>query len=96
MPEEELYREIRLCSGKGSYEAIPRRKLELDLLKLKALLERSGLSVLDARVMLLVSGVPEMTVLRDARLLVKSRDRAQAEQAVGRLVPLVKECNTAQ
>lgn len=87
-----LYRETRLCSGKGSFEALPDRRLTVDLRRLKALLEGAGASVLDARVMLIVSWEPEVTVLRDARLLVKSRDGAQAREAVCRMEALVRRC----
>lgn len=93
MTSDGLYKEIRLCSGKGSYEAIPIRKLKLDLEALKAEFESDGKEVLDARVMLIVSGNPEVTVMRDGRLLIKSRDESVALATVDTLKTMVEHCS---
>jgi hypothetical protein len=74
------YSTVRLCSGGGAYEAIPEPKLHLDLLALKARLEAERIPVIDARVMLIVALEREVTISRDGRILIKSRDPAQAKK----------------
>jgi hypothetical protein len=76
---------VRLCSGKGAYEAIPDVPGRLDLARAARALEASGLRVTDARVMLIVSMDPEVTLSRDGRILVKTRDPALADQAIQEL-----------
>ena len=80
MPPVE-YRELRLCSNKGAFEALPSHPLVLDLSSVREALERRGREVTDARVMLIVPGTPELTIARDGRVLVKSRDAAAARAA---------------
>jgi hypothetical protein len=79
------YQHVRLCSGGGAYEAIPRPKLALDLAKLRLRLIRAGVRVIDARVMLILQMVPEVTLSRDGRILIKSRDEAAAQSTFDRL-----------
>lgn len=74
------YSTIRLCAGGGAYEAVPRPRLSLDLARLKARLETEGYSVLDARVMLVIRRESEATISRDGRILIKTRDAAEAER----------------
>jgi len=81
-----LYETVRLCSGKGSYEALPRRDCTFDLERARHLLESEGIPVIDARVMLIVSTQPEMTVSRNGRILIKTRDPHEAERALDSLL----------
>ncbi|MCL5984458.1 MAG: hypothetical protein M1143_02680 [Candidatus Thermoplasmatota archaeon] len=90
MPPQELrYRELRLCSGKGSYEAIPQRPVRLHLPRVKTQVEKMGRNVLDARVMLILEGPPETTVMQDGRVLIKTRDPETAHAELERLRPLL-------
>lgn len=79
------YRGLRLCSNGGGYEAIPDPPRPLDLVRIRHRLEREGVAVVDARVMLIVGLDPEVTVSRNGRLLFKTRDVAEAEKAFDRL-----------
>jgi hypothetical protein len=74
------YTSLRLCSGGGAFEAVPRPRLRLDLASLRARLEGQGVAVVDARVMLLVRLEREVTVSRDGRILIKSRDEAESKR----------------
>ncbi len=85
------YRALRLCSGKGSYEAIPTRKQRLALGQLRDAMERIGRPVLDARVMLILGGSPEVTILEDGRILIKTRSEDEARTEMGRLIPFLRE-----
>ena len=72
------YYTLRLCSNRGAYEAIPNPKSRLDLAGVRRQLEANHVPVLDARVMLIVTLVREITVSRDGRVLIKSRDAGEA------------------
>jgi len=48
-----MYRRLRLCSNNGGFEAIPDPPNPLDLRAVKRTLETEGISVVDARVMLI-------------------------------------------
>jgi hypothetical protein len=74
------YSTVRLCSGGGAYEAIPEPKLKLDLGAVRARLEAEKVPVVDARVMLIVALEREVTISRDGRILIKSRDPEQARR----------------
>lgn len=84
-----MYRQLRLCSNRGGYEAIPEPPSPLDLREVKAVLEREGIRVVDARVMLIASLDPEVTISRAGRLLFKTRDARVAERAFTRLKTLL-------
>ncbi len=76
---------MRLCSGKGAYEAIPDVPGRIDLARAARALEATGLAVTDVRVMLIVSMDPEVTLSRDGRVLVKTRDPLVADGAIREL-----------
>ena len=76
-----MYRKLRLCSNSGGFEAIPDRPRSLDLGAVRRSLEREGVAVVDARVMLIVGLDPEVTISRTGRLLFKTKDPAAAERA---------------
>jgi hypothetical protein len=80
-----MYRKLRLCSSNGGYEAIPDPPLRLDLREARSALERVGIAVVDARVMLIAGTDPEVTISRTGRLLFKTRDAAAAERAFQQL-----------
>lgn len=85
-PSAPVYDTVRLCSGKGSYEALPRKDCTFDLERARQLLESYGIAVTDARVMLIVATQPEMTVSRNGRILIKTRDSHEAERALDSLL----------
>jgi hypothetical protein len=80
-----MYRRLRLCSNSGGYEAVPEPPLRLDLVDARHRLEREGIAVVDARVMLVAALDPEVTISRTGRLLFKTRDVAAADRAFQRL-----------
>jgi len=82
------YREVRLCSGSGGFEAIPDRPRELDLTAVRKALEAARIPTLDARVMLLATLPPEVTISRSGRLMFKTADERLARQALQRLLAL--------
>lgn len=76
------YSPVRLCAGKAAYEAVPDAPARLDLSRAAERLKASGLSVTDARVMLIIGTDPEVTLSLDGRVLVKTRDPAVAERSI--------------
>jgi hypothetical protein len=80
-----MYRKLRLCSNGGGYEAVPESPRRLDLTQIRHALERQGVAVVDARVMLIAALDPEVTISRTGRLLFKTKDEAAAERAFERL-----------
>lgn len=83
-----MYRPLRLCSHGGGFEAIPSAPRTLDLGRVRSALESAGVPVLDARVMLIASMDPEVTISRSGRLLFKTADAELAETAFQRLASL--------
>jgi hypothetical protein len=84
-----MYRRLRLCSNNGGYEAVPDPPRPLDLARAKRALEAAGIHVVDARVMLIASLEPEVTISRAGRLLFKTRDAQLAERSFERLRTLL-------
>jgi hypothetical protein len=80
-----MYRTLRVCSNSGAYEALPEPPRPLDLRKVRGVLEREGIAVVDARVILIAALDPEVTISRNGRLLFKTRDVAAAGRAFERL-----------
>jgi hypothetical protein len=74
------YSTVRLCSGGGSFEAIPDPKLALDLGRARRTLEADGVGVIDARVMLIARLEKEVTLARDGRILIKTTDPVVADR----------------
>jgi hypothetical protein len=74
------YATVQLCSGGGGFEAVPHPRAPIDLRAARARLEASGVLVVDARVMLIVRLEREVTVSRDGRILIKTRNAAEAER----------------
>ena len=83
-----MYRTLRLCANGGGLEAIPDRPGRLHLERVRGALEAAGVPVLDARVMLIASLEPEVTISRSGRLLFKTVDEAAARRAMTRLAEL--------
>jgi hypothetical protein len=84
-----MYRRLQLCSNHGGYEALAEPPNPLDLRSAKAALEREGIPVIDARVMLIVSLESEVTISRAGRLLFKTQDARAAERTFNRLRSLI-------
>ena len=80
-----MYRTLRICSNNGAYEALPEPPQPLDLRAVRGVLEREGIAVVDAGVMLLAALDPEVTISRNGRLLFKTRGLRAAERAFERL-----------
>jgi len=83
-----MYRALRLCSHGGGFEAIPDPPQDLDLGRIRASLEAAGVAVVDARVLLIASLEPEVTISRSGRLLFKTGDEAAARRALRRLLEI--------
>jgi hypothetical protein len=84
-----MYRRLRLCSNHGGYEAIADPPNPFDLRAVKKVLDKAGIPVVDARVLLIVSLRSEVTISRAGRLLFKTRDVRAAEEAFERLRTLL-------
>ncbi len=76
-----MYRQLRVCASGGGIEAVPEERVVLDLARIGAELRRRGIPVVDARVMLIASMDPEVTIARTGRLLFKTARAAEAEKA---------------
>lgn len=63
--------------------------MSLDLSRIRTTLESAGIPVLDARVLLIASDRPEVTISRSGRLLFKTDDPAVARAAFDRLSRLL-------
>jgi hypothetical protein len=83
------YRTLKLCSHGGGYEALPDRPTRLDLPRAREILEAAGLPVIDARVMLIATLPPEVTVSQAGRVLIKTREEPEAAAAFERLAGLL-------
>lgn len=79
------YSELRLCSGRAAFEAIPTPRRSVDLAKLRSRLESEGVPVIDARVMLIAGNRQEVTIGRDGRILIKIPRRAEADRLFERV-----------
>jgi len=82
------YRPLRLCSNGGGIEAVPDSPRNLDLVQLRRELEAQGISVIDARVMLIAATDPEVTISRSGRLLFKTPEAPRAAALFERLMGL--------
>jgi hypothetical protein len=85
-----MYRTLRLCSNGGGIEAVPDPPRRIDLARVRTALEREGIRVVDARVMLIAGSDPEVTISQNGRLLFKTSDAAAADRAFARFLPLVE------
>jgi hypothetical protein len=81
-----MYETVRLCSGGGAFEAVPRPKLSIDLAWARSRLEAVGVPVTDARVLLIVRLAQELTLSRDGRVLIKTRDPGEADRLLRELL----------
>ncbi len=83
------YHTLRVCANRGSFEAIPTGTTELDLGAVRGRFEAKGVSVLDCRVMLIAKMEREVTIGRDGRILIKTRDRDEAQRILETVAPIV-------
>lgn len=74
---------VELCSSKGGFEVTPSDPRQLDLSSERETLEAAGVPVVtDAGVLLVVDPGPcEVSVFESGRLLAKTEDKQEAEQA---------------
>lgn len=84
------YFTLRLCANRGAFEAVPENPKVVDLRALRARLEQEGIPVVDARVMLIAQMEREVTFGRDGRVLIKSRDSAEAQRIFDTVRPMVE------
>jgi hypothetical protein len=84
------YYQLRVCSSGGAFEAVPRPRHPLDLGAVRQRLEAEHIEVTDARVMLVVRMEREVTVSRDGRMLIKSKDPEEAAAIFARLRSLLE------
>jgi hypothetical protein len=85
-----VYRTLRLCTSGGGFEAVPDPPARVDLARVRVALERDGVSVVDARVMLIAALAAETTISRTGRVLIKTADPAEADRVFDRLRPLLE------
>lgn len=83
------YYALRLCAGGGAFEAVPAPRLSLDLRDVRRTLESHDVPVVDARVMLIARLGPELTLSRDGRVLIKTRDPREAADVFERVRTLL-------
>jgi hypothetical protein len=86
-----LYRTLRLCSGGGGFEAIPRAMGRIDLARVRAALEAAGVRTVDARVMLIAGFEAEVTISAGGRILIKAQDAAVAERTFDRVLSFLPD-----
>ncbi|MDE1819848.1 MAG: hypothetical protein KGI98_03215 [Euryarchaeota archaeon] len=84
------YRALQLCSSGGAYEALPDRPVQLDLADVRGRAERAGRKVVDARVMLVLPGEPEVTLTRGGKIVVKTRDAEAAQRSFQAMISLIE------
>jgi hypothetical protein len=77
---------IRLCSDKAAYEAIPRRRLRLDLAKVKRFLQLTGnfeITLWTKQLMVVKrNDATEITIVDDGRLIIRNVVDQQAAQRI--------------
>jgi hypothetical protein len=83
------YHSLKLCAGGGGFEAVPAPRLSLDLRRVKGTLESHDIPVVDARVMLIAQLEREVTLSRDGRVLIKTKDGDEAAAVFARLRELL-------
>ena len=84
------YYTLRLCASRGAFEAVPDPPQHVDLRRIRARLEASGVPVVDARVMLIAQLEREVTFGRDGRVLIKSQDPKEAQRLFDSLRSLLE------
>ncbi|HVL48634.1 MAG TPA: hypothetical protein VM889_08770 [Candidatus Thermoplasmatota archaeon] len=79
------YSVLELCRNRAGYEAVPEKRMRLDLARVQATLERSGFTTLANAGIILVAkvGPVEMSVFESGKILVKTpyEDHARRAQA---------------
>ena len=84
------YYTLRLCSSRGAFEAVPDPSEASTSRRIRARLEAGGISVVDARVMLIAQMEREVTFGRDGRVLIKSQDPEEAQRVFDSLRSLLE------
>ncbi len=84
------YSELRLCSNRAAFEAIPNPRRPVDLSAVRARIDSEGVPVIDARVMLIAGDAQEVTISRDGRILIKLKDADAARRMFVRALAWVE------
>lgn len=79
---------IKPCETSASIEVLPRDPLKLDLKAWAARLGAAGLQVVDAKALLVVQSPPKTTVFPSGRMLISTKDPAEAETRARQLFAL--------
>ena len=79
---------IKPCETSASIEVLPRDPLRLDLKAWAARLGDAGLKVVDAKALLVVQSPPKTTVFPSGRMLISTKDPAEAEARARQLFAL--------
>jgi hypothetical protein len=83
------YTTLQLCSNGGAFEAVPRPRVVVNLADARAKLAAHGVEVVDARVMLIARMSREVTLGRDGRVVIKTRDPAEAKRVFDELAKVI-------
>jgi hypothetical protein len=86
---------MRLCSDKAAYEAVPRRRLKVDLTRLRRSLERGGdceITLWTRQVMVVKQrDATEITIVDDGRLIIRNvADEQTAQSTADAFMPKLK------
>jgi hypothetical protein len=79
---------IKPCETSASIEVLPKDPLKLDLKAWAASLGAAGLKVVDAKALLVVQSPPKTTVFPSGRMLISTKDPAEAEARARQLFAL--------
>jgi hypothetical protein len=79
---------IKPCETSASIEVLPKDPLKLDLKVWAAKLDAAGLLVVDAKALLVVQSPPKTTVFPSGRMLIATKDPAEAETRARQLFAL--------
>jgi hypothetical protein len=73
---------LKPCRTSAGYTSTLKKRTKLDLKDAKLKLEAAGFKVTDVEVMLILEGPGGMTVYESGKILLKTDDRAEAQQLV--------------
>lgn len=86
---------IRLCSDRAAYEAVPKKRLKVDLTRVKVSLERGGdceIALWTPQLMVIKQrDAAEITIVDDGRLIIRNvADEDTARRIAETLLPNLK------
>ncbi len=80
---------VRPCKGSSGTEVLPEGKLDLSMGPSAKLLEKAGMDVTDAGVLVIVRGSPQVTLYPSGRMLVHTDDLDLARDRALQVLTLV-------